>query len=738
MIFINEETHQFHLTNGQISYIFHVMKNGQLGHLYYGKALRDRDFRHFQDYENTNPSTTHAFEGDPDFSLEMVRQEAPVYGKGDFRTPALILEEQKGASVADFRYKNHQIIKGKPKLEGLPATFAGNSEAETLVVTLIDDQAQVEWELMYTIFRDLPVITRSNRITNKGESSVTLKHSMSSSIDLPDADYEMVHLSGAWARERHIETRKLTPGISSIGSVRGASSHQHNPFLALKREETTEDSGEAIAMQFVYSGNFLAQIEVDHYDTTRLSMGIHPQAFQWKLAQNESFQNPEVILTYTENGLNEMSQTFHDLHRKHLIAPRWMEKDRPILINNWEATYFDFNEEKLDRFTDEARDLGVELFVLDDGWFGKRNDDTTSLGDWFVDPKKLPNGIGTLAKKVKDKGLQFGLWFEPEMISPESELMQQHPEWIVGPPHRHQTLERNQKVLDFANPQVVDYLFERMSSLIEETGLDYIKWDMNRNITEPYSQYLYDQVNFFHQYILGVYELYERLTTKYPDVLFESCAGGGGRFDAGLLYYAPQAWTSDDTDAVERLKIQYGTSMAYPLCSMGSHVSAVPNHQTYRNTPLKFRADVAYFGTFGYEFDPSQLSEEEKAIVKEQITEFQLLRRLIHSGTFYRLSNPFENQDTAWMVVSEKKTEAVVGWYRAHYFPNPKNDQVLKLSGLDPEKRYEMEGSARTFYGDELMYHGLPLGVEFNGANHEKAERSGDHQSQLYVIKEKK
>ncbi|WP_394218175.1 alpha-galactosidase [Halobacillus trueperi] len=738
MIFINEETQQFHLTNGQISYIFHVMKNGQLGHLYYGKALRDRDFRHFQDYENTNPSTTHAFEGDLGFSLETVRQEAPVYGKGDFRTPALILEEQNGASVADFRYKKHQTIKGKPKLEGLPATFAQESEAETLVVTLVDDQAQVEWELMYTIFRDLPVLTRSHRLTNHGEELVTLKHSMSSSIDLPDADYEMVHLSGAWARERHIETRKLTPGVSSIGSVRGASSHQHNPFLALKREETTEGSGEAMAMQFVYSGNFLAQAEVDHYDTTRLSMGIHPQAFQWKLAQNESFQNPEVILTYTENGLDEMSQTFHDLHRKHLIAPRWMEKERPILINNWEATYFDFNEEKLDRFTDEARDLGVELFVLDDGWFGKRNDDTTSLGDWFVDDKKLPNGIGTLAKKVKAKGLQFGLWFEPEMISPESELMKQHPEWVVGPPHRHQTLERNQQVLDFANPQVVDYLFERMSSLIDETGLDYIKWDMNRNITEPYSQYLYDQVNFFHPYILGVYELYERLTTKYPDVLFESCAGGGGRFDAGLLYYAPQAWTSDDTDAVERLKIQYGTSLAYPLCSMGSHVSAVPNHQTYRNTPLKFRADVAYFGTFGYEFDPSQLTEEEKAIVKEQITEFQSLRRLIHSGTFYRLADPFKKQDMAWMVVSEEKSQAVIGWYRAHYFPNPKNDQVVKLRGLDPEKRYELEGTTATFYGDELMYRGLPLGVEFNGANHEKADRSGDHQSQLFVIKEKK
>lgn len=737
LIHINEELKQFHLSNRYVSYIFHVMKNGQLGHLYFGKPLKDReDFSSFQDYENINPSTTHSFEGDLGFSLETVKQEAPVYGKGDYRSPALILEGPDGSFISDFHYKSHRIEKGKRKLQGLPTTFAEEQEAVTLRVTLVDDVSGVEWELSYTLFEHLPVIAKSSRLSNGGDSSIFIKHAMSTTLDLPDADYEMIHLSGAWARERHINQRTLSHGIQSIGSVRGASSHQHNPFLALKKEHTSEHAGEALALQFVYSGNFLAQAEVDHYDTTRLSMGIHPESFHWELAPGDRFQNPEVLIGYTTDGMNALSQAFHDVQRKHLISPRWMEKKRPVLINNWEATYFDFNEEKLDRFTDDAKDLGIELFVLDDGWFGKRNDDTTSLGDWFVDSGKLPEGIGTLAANVKKKGIQFGLWFEPEMVSPESELIEKHPDWVVGPKERHQTLGRNQKVLDFSNPDVVDYLFERMSSIIEETQLDYIKWDMNRNITEPFSPYLKEQGAFFHQYILGVYDLYERLTTSYPDVLFESCAGGGGRFDAGLLYYAPQAWTSDDTDAVERLQIQYGTSLAFPLCSMGSHVSAVPNHQTYRHTSLKFRADVAYFGTFGYELDPSQLTDEEKAEVRKQIEFFKSHRGIIKQGTFYRLSDPFQQQDTAWAVVAEDRTKAIVGWYRAAYKPNPKNDQVLKLDGLDPDKSYRIEGWTRKFYGDELLHRGLPLGREFNGANDIQAIRRGDNQSQIFIIQE--
>ncbi|MCA1010827.1 alpha-galactosidase [Halobacillus halophilus] len=736
-IYINEERQQFHLTNGQISYIFHVMKNGQLGHLYYGQALTDReDFTHFQTYENIVPYTTHTFEGDADFSLETVKQEFPLYGKGDFREAALQLEDDQQIQVSDFSFQGYEIEKGKPKMEGLPFSFAQETEAETLTVRLVDQVTGAEIRLFYTIFENLPILTRSHRIKNGFESTLEIKRLMSLTLDLPDADYDLMHLSGAWARERHVKKRKLEQGIQSISSNRGASSHLHNPYLMLKRPAATEHQGEAIGLQFIYSGNFLAQAEVDPFNQTRLSMGIHPESFQWTLEKGESLQSPEAVLSFSDKGLNGMSQALHNWQRSHLISPEWMKKERPILINNWEATYFDFNEEKLDAFTTEAANLGIELFVLDDGWFGKRDDDTSSLGDWFVDKRKLPNGIGSLSRMVKQKGLQFGLWFEPEMISPKSELMKDRPDWVIGSPGRPQTLGRNQMVLDFSNPEVVDYLYERMSLLIEEADLDYIKWDMNRNITEPFSQHLRNQGEFYHRYILGVYDLYERLTTRYPNVLFESCAGGGGRFDLGMMYYAPQAWASDDTDAVERLKIQYGTSLGYPLATIGSHVSAVPNHQTLRETPLKFRGDVAYFGTFGYELDPSQLSEEEKADVKQQVEFFKKVRKLISQGTFYRLKSPFEGEETAWMACSANGKQAIVGWYKENYRPNPGHHQTLKLKGLQPEKRYEIDGFTRSFYGDELMNRGLPLGKEFNGANSHQAERGGDYQSRIFLLKE--
>ena len=736
-IYINEERQQFHLTNGQISYIFHVMKNGQLGHLYYGQALTDReDFTHFQTYENTVPYTTHTFADDADFSLETVKQEFPLYGKGDFREAALQIEDDHQIQVSDFSFQGYEIGKGKPKLQGLPVSFAQETEAETLTIRLMDKVTGAEIHLFYTIFENLPILTRSHKIKNGFESTLEIKRLMSLTLDLPDADYELMHLSGAWARERHVKKRKLEQGIQSIASNRGASSHLHNPYLMLKRPAATEHQGEAIGLQFIYSGNFLAQAEVDHFNQTRLSMGIHPGSFQWTLEKGESFQSPEAVLSFSDKGLNGMSQALHDWQRRHLISPGWMKKERPILINNWEATYFDFNEEKLDAFTTEAAKLGIELFVLDDGWFGKRDDDTSSLGDWFVDKRKLPNGIGSLSRTVKQKGLQFGLWFEPEMISPKSELMKERPDWVIGSPGRPQTLGRNQMVLDFSNPEVVDYLYDRMSCLIEEADLDYIKWDMNRNITEPFSQHLRNQGEFYHRYILGVYDLYERLTTRYPNVLFESCAGGGGRFDLGMMYYAPQAWASDDTDAAERLKIQYGTSLGYPLATIGSHVSAVPNHQTLRETPLKFRGDVAYFGTFGYELDPSQLSEEEKSEVKQQIEFFKKVRKLIAQGTFYRLKSPFEGEETAWMACSANGKQAIIGWYKENYRPNPGHNQTLKLKGLQPEKRYEIEGFTRLFYGDELMNRGLPLGKEFNGANPHQAERGGDYQSRIFLLKE--
>ncbi|ALC89422.1 alpha-galactosidase [Bacillus sp. FJAT-18017] len=735
-IHVNQETNQFHLTNGKVSYIFHVMKNGQLGHLYYGKALRHRgDFSHLQTYDVPTAASCHPYADDPAFSLETLRQEYPVYGSSDFREPALSLRKPDKNFIPDFRYETYTLIEGKPNLEGLPATYVDNpADAMTLQIVLKDTGLDAELRLNYTIFSDLTVITRSASLTNGGGNLLAIDRLMSASIDFPDKDFRMVHLAGTWSRERHVKERQLEVGIQSISSIRGASSHHHNPFLALKRGDATEHHGEVYGFNFVYSSNFLMQVEVDHYGTSRLTAGIHPFGFEWSLGPGETFQAPEVVMVYSAEGLNGMSQAFHELYRSHLIPSKWRTETRPILINNWEATYFDFDEEKLVNIATSARELGIELFVLDDGWFGKRNDDTTSLGDWHVDVNKLPNGIESLAKKINETGMKFGLWFEPEMISPASDLFREHPEWAVGLEGQHRTLGRNQLVLDFTRRDIVDYIFEKMSAIIEQTGLAYIKWDMNRNITEPFSSKLAPnrQGEFFHRYILGVYDLYERLAKRFPDVLFESCAGGGGRFDPGMMYYAPQAWASDDTDAVERLKIQYGTSFAYPIYSIGSHVSAVPNHQTLRSTPLATRANTAYFGTFGYELDPLKMTEEEREEVKKQVVFYKQHRNLIRDGVFYRLLNPFENNETAWMVVSQDKMEALIGYYKVLATPNGPKHQTLKLHGLNEEFCYTVDG--RSYYGDELMQVGLVLPTEFNGVNGREAKRGGDFQSLVFHL----
>ncbi|CEG28594.1 alpha-galactosidase [Bacillus sp. B-jedd] len=736
-IHINQDTKQFHLTNGKVSYIFHVMKNGQLGHLYYGKALRNRNnFSHLQTYDVPTAASCHLYADDPAFSLETVRQEFPVYGSSDFREPALLLSKPDQNFIPDFRYETHRLLEGKPLLEGLPATYVDCPEdAMTLIVVLKDTGLDAELTLTYTIFADLPVITRNAALTNHGRNQLTIDRLMSASIDFPDKDFHMVHLAGTWSRERHVKVRDLEAGIQSISSIRGASSHHHNPFLALKRMDATEHHGEVYGFNFVYSSNFLMQVEVDHYENTRLTAGIHPFGFQWNLQAGESFQSPEVVMVYSEEGLNGMSQAFHRLYQRNLIPKKWRTDTRPILINNWEATYFDFDEEKLVNIAKSARELGIELFVLDDGWFGKRNNDTTSLGDWHVDLNKLPNGIESLAKKINETGMKFGLWFEPEMISPVSDLFEEHPDWAVGIEGQPRTLGRNQLVLDFSRREIVDYIFGKMSEIIEQTGLSYIKWDMNRNITEAFSSKLAQdrQGEFFHRYILGVYDLYKRLTTRFSDVLFESCAGGGGRFDPGMMYYAPQAWASDDTDAVERLKIQYGTSFAYPIYSIGSHVSAVPNHQTLRTTPLSTRANTAYFGTFGYELDPLKMTDEERDEIKKQVAFYKRQRALIRDGVFYRLLDPFESNVTAWMVVSEDKSEALIGYYKVLATPNGPKHQTLKLCGLNEEFVYTVNG--RTYYGDELMQVGLILPTEFNGVNSLFAERGGDFQSLVFHLK---
>ena len=546
-------------------------------------------------------------------------------------------------------------------------------------------------------------------------------------------DYEMIHLSGAWARERYVKTRKLEMGTQAVQSLAGTgSSSEQNPFIALKRPHTTEDTGEVFGFSFVYSGNFLAQVEVSTYEMTRVMMGINPQGFSWELSKDEEFQTPEVVMVYSDKGLNGMSQAYHRLYRDRLMRGKWRNHARPILLNNWEATYFDFDEEKILNIAKKAKEVGVELFVLDDGWFGTRNDDYQGLGDWFVNKNKLPNGISGLSRKIEEMGLKFGLWVELEMVNKNSDCYRAHPDWLIGAPERFESHSRHQHVLDFSRPEVVDFIYDSISKVIEESSISYIKWDMNRYMSEPFSRgaSAADQGKTMHKYILGVYELYTRLTERFPDILFESCASGGARFDPGMMYFAPQTWTSDDTDAAEREKIQYGTSFVYPIVSMGSHVSAVPNHQLHRTTPLSTRANVAYFGTFGYELDLNLLSAKEIEEVKAQVEFMKEHRDLIQvEGDFYRILSPFEGNDTAWMVVSRDKKQAVAGYYERLNKVNA-SWMRLRFKGLDEDQLYKVkwEDKCLKAYGNELMYAGIPVDRDYCN------KTNGDFHSVLYTI----
>lgn len=741
-IVFHEKNKVFHIFNGEFSYIFCVLKNGQLGQLYYGAPLRDReDFDHMLVAARRDMAPC-VFEGDSDFSMEDIKQEYPVFGNGDMRDMACEIHKEDGSRNADFKYCTHSIYKGKKKLNGLPAVYVEEErEAETLEIVLTDEVLHLEMHLSYTVFSDYPVLARNVNIKSHSKEPLTIDKVMSVSVDFPDSNYEMLEFAGAWGRERNLKTQKLCEGIHQIYSTRGHSSHQFNPFLVLKRPNTDEDTGEAIGISLVYSGNFLGQVEVDNYHVMRVMMGIHPNGFRWVLREGEEFQTPEAVMVYSKKGLNHMSQTFHKLYRTRLARGYWRDRARPILINNWEATYMKFDEDKLVSIAEKAHKLGVELFVLDDGWFGHRDDDTTSLGDWFADTKKLPSGIEGVAKRITDLGMKFGLWFEPEMISKDSELYRAHPDWMLQVPGRTPCHGRNQYVLDFTKPEVVDHIEDSMVRLLTNAPISYIKWDMNRSITDAYStgRDAQFQGEVLHRQILGVYNLYERLTTKFPEVLFESCASGGGRFDAGMLYYAPQGWTSDDTDAVERLKIQYGTSYGYPICSMGSHVSAVPNHQVFRNTPMKTRADVAYFGTFGYELDVNKLSEEEQEQIRQQILFMKAHQTLIREGTFYRLISPFEGTETAWMVVSPDQKNALVGFYRT---VQPVNEgyRCLKLKGLLEDVEYHVKDTAYrmraqeyTYYGDELMEKGFDISDTGFGPWTPWIYQ-GDYQSRLFEI----
>lgn len=733
-----DQKHQvFHLTNEKISYVLGILRNGHLGHFYFGSKLPEGEYTQnlFRRDENRG-LTNYVYEGDMSFSLNLERLEYPCFGTTDYRTPAIDIVSDRGSSVLDFAYKTHRVMSGKKPLEGLPATRAGGHDALTLEIELEDPVLEAILTLSYTIFDNYPAIARSAKITNKGKASFLVKRLMSLSIDFMDAQWQMTELYGDWTRERHVATHGLHPGIQSIGSLRGASSAAHNPFMMLSRAHTTEQQGEAIGFSLVYSGNFLMQTEVNADDKARITTGIHPQGFAWTLNSGETFQSPEAIIAYSDQGIGALSRTFHDLFRTHLIPERWRHETRPILLNNWEATYFDFDETKILDLAKGASALGIEMLVLDDGWFGVRNDDKCGLGDWAVNTDKLPSGIQALSRAIHEAGIKFGLWIEPEMINKGTRLYEAHPDWLIGDPLRKRSHGRNQYVLDYSRPEVVDGIFNQLIQVFDGASIDYIKWDMNRNITEAFSVALpaERQGELLHRYILGVYDLYERMTNRYPHILFESCSAGGARFDPGLLYYAPQAWTSDDTDAVERLKIQYGTSMAYPLSSMGSHVSDIPNHQVKRQTPLKMRGDVAYFGTFGYELNILKMPEDVLDAVKAQITFFKAHRQLIHQGDFYRLLSPFEKQgnQTAWMVASKDGKEALAAYYQVLARPNDATF-MLKLQGLVPEASYRVSGYDEVLSGSYLMQFGLRIKPSFNGIEY-SGDVTGDYQSRLWKI----
>ena len=727
---------ELHLRNAWISYVMGVLEDGSLGHLYAGPALEGgRSYRHlvpgpFRGFANRL--------GDP------VPFEYPTGGTGDFRIPALAVELDDGSTVLALRYAGHEIRPGKPAIPGLPATYVEDpAEADTVRVVLADPVAGLEAALSYTIFRDVPAIARSVFLRNTGTRRIRLTTAMSLCLELPDATWDLTHLSGTWARERHPRTRRLVHGRQAISSRRGHSSQDHNPFLLLARPATTESVGAAMGISLVYSGNFLGEVEVDAFDAARARIGIGPEDFTWALEPGAEFATPEALLALSSDGIGGVSDAFHRLFGERLARGPWRDRPRPILLNNWEATYFGFDETRLLEIAGSAAELGIELFVLDDGWFGERDDDTSSLGDWFVDRRKLPNGIDGLARAIERLGLTFGLWIEPEMVSPRSRLHAEHPDWAIGIPGRDRTESRNQLVLDLSRPEVVDHLFGVISELLRGAPISYVKWDMNRSITEPWSPALpaARQGEFFHRYILGMYELWDRLTSAFPDVLFESCAGGGARFDPGILAFAPQGWTSDDTDAIERLRIQWGTSLAYPLSSMAAHVSAVPNHQVGRITPLSTRAAVAFFGVFGFELDPTALEPEERDEIAGQVAFYKAHRELFQRGRFVRLRSPFEGDgnEIAWSVVADDQRSAIAGWYQVLNRPIP-GPARLRLRGLDPALHYRIslwpEPDDATVLdgvdvrgGDELMSAGLVPSAFLRDA-----AGLGDFTARLFVL----
>lgn len=723
-----EKERIFKLDTPNSSYVIGIVdKENFVGHVYYGKKLRDANIAYllrtgegpFVPSENNRERVSF---------YDTFPMEYAGNGLGDYRRSSISVRTAGGHTAVSLFYVSHKIYAGKPGLAGLPATFGDENDCETLELLCEDPVLGLKVTLLYTAFSDVDVITRSVRIENDGEM-LYLTKALSFSMDMDNRDFTLLTMHGSWARERMLEHRKVKKGFMGVESVRGESSHQEHPFMALAAGNADQSQGEVYGMHFVYSGNFIGQVELGQFDTVRVGMGIHPENFCWKLEKGESFQTPEVVLVYSDIGYDGMTHQFHELYRNHLIRSEYKDKKRPILINNWEATYFDFNTEKLLSIAKKAAELGIEMLVMDDGWFGHRNDDSTSLGDWYVNEEKLNGGLKHLVDEVNKLGLKFGIWFEPEMISPDSKLYEAHPDWAIQIPGREGSLCRNQYVLDLTRKEVRDYAYESVASILRSANIEYVKWDMNRQLSDigSYGLPADRQGELYHRYVLAVYEMQERLVTEFPHLLLENCSGGGARFDPGMLYYSPQIWCSDDTDAVERLKIQESTAMIYPLSTMGAHVSDCPNHTVGRVTPFETRGHVALAGTFGYELDITKIPEEDRQMIPKQVAMYHKYNDLVRSGDYYRIASYQENHYfDCYEVVSKDQSEALVTFVQVINRPNYKSRRIT-LKGLDPQKNYCLEGEDTVYAGDTLMYAGILIQNPW-----------GDFQSTLLHFVEKK
>ena len=701
-ITFNETTRIFTLTTAHTTYQMQADAQGYLLHLYYG-ARTAGEMDYLLNYGDRgfsgNPNSAGS---DRTYSLDALPQEYPSLGTGDFRNYALNIENADGSQCCNPVYITHEIAAGKYTLKGLPFVRAEENEAETLKIILEDPVTKVELHLLYGVLEKEDIITRSVIIKNAGKAPVTVKKAQSACLDFLHGDYDLIKFYGRHAMERNMERMPVSHESTRIGSRRGTSSHQYNPGVILAGKNTNEDSGSCYGMLFVYSGNFLVEAEKDQYDQTRIQMGLTDELFAYPLEAGAEFTAPEVILSYTNKGLSRLSQQYHHCIMNHICQGKYVHANRPVLINSWEAAYFDFTGDTIVELAKEAKALGIDMVVMDDGWFGKRNDDNSSLGDWYVNEEKLGGTLTKLIERVNQEGVKFGIWIEPEMVSEDSDLYREHPEWAITIPGRKPVRSRNQLVLDFSRKEVRDEIFKRICAVLDQGNVEYIKWDMNRSLADIYAP------NVTYDYVLGVYDFLEKLTNRYPDILIEGCSGGGGRFDAGMLYYTPQIWCSDNTDAINRTRIQYGTSFFYPVAAMGSHVSAVPNHQTGRVTSMHTRGVAAMSGTFGYELNPALLNAKEKAEIRAQLAQYREYQELIREGDYYRLSNPFQDNFAAWMVVSDDRSKALVSVIRLTAEANPPAAYVT-LKGMEEDAFYREKTTGKVYPGAALMEAGILL-----------------------------